>query len=204
MGGFGSKMWRVAAVGALVAAGTGASVSSASAGIGSQISGAATCDPQTGETIITWTFYNGFNAVVDITSNSIDDAALNAGSITEASGLFTPASQLAFQDTATAITHASPDASGNVTMTLLYTPFDTGVQTISGTASLEGCTVPSTTVAPTTTSPTTTAAPVTTLLGSGGASLPSSGNGSTLPVLAGLMVATGGGMLLLRRRNVTN
>ncbi len=195
MRGFGSKMCVFASVGALIVAGAvSTSPGSASAGVGSLLGGAGTCDPQTGETIITWTFINNFNAVVEVTSNSIVDAALIVGSLTETSGVFSPATGIPLQGTSTAITHASPDASGNVTMTLIFTPFDTSPITIQGTVSLEGCTVPpTTTVAPTT-------APATTLLGSGGGSLPASGSGNTLPIVAALLTAAGLGLVLLRRR----
>ena len=202
----GSKVsiaWKVAGVAALVAsAAVVGGAGSASAGQATGVSGVATCDAETGQAIITWTFINGFNSSVDINSNLVDDTGLVTGNVIDTTA-FSPTNLEVIQDTSVAVTHASPDATGDVTMTVTYAPFDSSASTVSDTVTLVGCVAPTTTVAPTTAAP-TTVAPVTTALAAGGGSLPASGNDSTLPILAGLMVATGGGLLLLRRRTVTN
>ncbi len=206
MGSKSSIAWKVAGVAALVASAAvvgGAGV--ASAGQSSTVTGVVTCDTELGEQVIDWTLANNTTSFMDISGATIDATALTAGSSLDTSVTMSPLLNILSLGTSVGTSSASGDAVGVLGLTVsVYFNQNDSFGTVTGTVTLAPCeAAPTTTVAPTTAAP-TTVAPETTALAAGGGSLPASGNDSTLPILAGLMVATGGGLLLLRRRTVTN
>jgi LPXTG-motif cell wall-anchored protein len=201
MGGKGSIAWKVAGVAALVVATAVAGGGSASAGQPATITGVAACDTGAGEQVVTWTFHNFTNDFMDIQSATLDATGLTIGSSFDTTVSMSPATNILSLQDSIGSSAATGDATGPLVLNV--TAYQANIDTFvdfTGSVTLTGACE----AAVTTTAAPTTVAPVTTLTGAGGGSLPASGNGSTLPIVAGLITAAGAGMLLLRRRTLTN
>jgi LPXTG-motif cell wall-anchored protein len=179
------------------------------AGTAPTVLGTVACDPTTGEQLITWRWTNSTSEIVDFDSGVADGSALTAGSIVSPVVGMQPDIGLALQAEAIGETVASPDAVGDVGVTLVW--FRTVSQAtlqVTGSVLLFGdCGLPDTTVAPTDTTvvptDTTIIAPPqsTSAEGSGGGTLPHSGGGDdTLLYLGGGLIVIGGSLLVVRRR----
>jgi LPXTG-motif cell wall-anchored protein len=197
------------AAAALVAVAALGTATSAHAGGPPQVLGQVACDPASGEQLITWTYENGAGETLDFDSG-VATPSLTAGSLVSTVVGMEPATGLTFPGSAVGETVATADAVGSVSVSLVFArTVNQGTITVTGTVLLFGdCVVDTTAPVVETTAPDTaapdTAATTTGLVGSGGGRLPHSGNDGTLAIVAALLIAAGAGLLLLRRRAVTN
>jgi hypothetical protein len=130
------KILGVLALTTVFAIGTAVPVS---AGIATSVAGTAVCDTATGQQVITWTFTNTQTVDATIDAAPITTPGLTAGSSVESSASFSPLVVTAQGGTSTAVTHATGNAVGTITVTVhaTSTQLPAGFNT-SGIATLTG------------------------------------------------------------------
>lgn len=186
----------VVAVG-IVASVVGLGASATQAGNQPTLSVSVSCDSQTGQQVIHWSYTNVSVVAVQpqVSLDAFSAVQLDSGSMISVDLVMSPSS-IEPDAIATATSYATFDAVGTVRVVMSYLDGGEGLRNAIGTATLTGCPAPTTTAAPTTTTarPTTTAAP------ESQAPLPETGgDNSLLPVAAGLL-GTGVVLLAARRR----
>ncbi|MEI7754188.1 MAG: LPXTG cell wall anchor domain-containing protein [Actinomycetota bacterium] len=194
---------RAAVAVGIVASVVGLGATTAQAGNQPTLSVSVSCDSQTGQQVIHWSYTNVGTRNVSLFRNfdAFSGVQLASGSMISVQLQMSP-DVIAPSETATATSFATPDAVGTVNVVVQI--FDAGIDrflNVAGTATLTGCEVPTTTAAPTTTTAApTTVAPTTTAAPGSQAPLPETGgDNSLLPVAAGLL-GTGVVLLAARRR----
>ncbi len=196
----------------VVAASVAGTFHNASAGQATDVTGVVTCDTELGEQVVTWTLRNRTSNYIDVMTADLDATALTAGSSLDTVVHMTPLVDIQSSADSVGSSSASGDATGVLVLNLnIFQANIDDFMDYSGNVTLPGgCAAVSDTVAETTspatlaTSAPVTSAPVTTLTGAAGGALPTSGNSGALPIVAALMIVAGAGMVLLRRRSVTN
>jgi hypothetical protein len=180
------KILGVVALTTVFAIGTAVPVS---AGIATSVAGTAVCDTATGQQVITWTFTNTQTVDSTIDAAPITTPGLTAGSSVESSASFSPLAVTAQGGTSTAVTHATGNAVGTITVTVhaTSTQLPAGFTT-SGVATLTGGCVATTTTTATAVDPAS-------------GQLPHVGqNTGRLPWIALGLVGTGLALVSVRRR----
>ena len=180
----------VVAVG-IVASVVGLGASATQAGNQPTLSVSVSCDSQTGQQVIHWSYTNVSVVAVQpqVSLDAFSAVQLDSGSIISVDLVMLPSS-IEPDAIATATSYATFDAVGTVRVVMSYVDGGEGLRNAIGTATLTGCPAPTTTTA----RPTTTAAP------ESQAPLPETGGDNSLvPVAAGLL-GTGVVLLAARRR----
>ena len=180
----------VVAVG-IVASVVGLGASATQAGNQPTLSVSVSCDSQTGQQVIHWSYTNVSVVAVQpqVSLDAFLAVQLDSGSIISVDLVMLPSS-IEPDAIATGTSYATFDAVGTVRVVMSYFDGGEGLRNAIGTATLTGCPAPTTTTA----RPTTTAAP------ESQAPLPETGgDNSLLPVAAGLL-GTGVVLLAARRR----
>ena len=191
-----SVVRRAAVAAGIVASAVGLGATTTHAGIQPTLSVSVSCDSQTGQQVIHWSYTNVSVVAVQpqVNLDAFSAVQLDSGSMISVDLAMLPSS-IEPDEIATATSYATFDAVGTVRVVMSYFDGGEGLRNAVGTATLTGCPAPTTTTAaPTTVAPTTTGAP-----GSQALLPETGGDNSLLPVAAGLL-GTGVVLLAARRR----
>jgi LPXTG-motif cell wall-anchored protein len=193
-----SVVRRAAVAAGIVASVVGLGASTTQAGNQPTLSVAVSCDSQTGQQVIHWSYTNVSVVAVQpqVSLDAFSAVQLASGSMISVDLVMSPSS-IEPDAIATGTSYATFDAVGTVRVVMSYFDGGEGLRNAIGTATLTGCPAPTTTTAAPTT---TTARPTTTAAPESQAPLPETGgDNSLLPVAAGLL-GTGVVLLAARRR----
>ncbi|MCX6540131.1 MAG: LPXTG cell wall anchor domain-containing protein [Actinobacteria bacterium] len=181
---------------AAVAAGIGALVvglgsSTTQAGNQPTLSVSVSCDSQTGQQAIHWSYTNVSVVAVQpqVSLDAFSAVQLDSGSIISVDLVMLPSS-IEPDAIATGTSYATFDAVGTVRVVMSYFDGGEGLRNAIGTATLTGCPAPTTTTA----APTTSGAPASQ------APLPETGGDNSLLPVAAALLGTGVVLLAARRR----
>ena len=191
-----SVVRRAAVAAGIVASAVGLGATTTHAGIQPTLSVSVSCDSQTGQQVIHWSYTNVSVVAVQpqVNLDAFSAVQLDSGSMISVDLAMLPSS-IEPDEIATATSYATFDAVGTVRVVMSYFDGGEGLRNAVGTATLTGCPAPTTTTAaPTTVAPTTTGAPGSQAL------LPETGGDNSLLAAAAALLGAGVVLLAARRR----